>query len=50
MMGDQLQSVPDSELFSTSVGTDYKSDEDSDYTDSDVSIQGTCDGYNFSLT
>ena len=43
MMGDQLQSVPDSELLSTSVETDYKSDEDSDYMDSDVSIQRTCD-------
>ena len=43
MMGDQLQSVPDSELIGTSVETEYNSDEDSDYTDSDVSIQSTCD-------
>ena len=41
MMGDQLQSVPDSELFS--VETEYKSDEDSDYTDSDVTSQSSCD-------
>ena len=38
MLGDQLQSVPDSELIGTSVETEYNSDEDSD-----VSIQSTCD-------
>ena len=41
MMGDQLQSVPDSELFG--VETEFKSDEDSDYMDSDVSSQSSCD-------
>ena len=43
MLGDQLQSIPDSELIATSVETEYNSDEDSDYTDSDVSIQSTFD-------
>ena len=31
MIGDQVQSVPDSELFGTSVKTEYNSDEDRDY-------------------
>ena len=43
MIGDQVQSVPDSELFGTSVKTEYNSDQDSDYTDSNISIQSTCD-------
>ena len=43
MIGDQEQSVPDAELFGTRVKTEYNSDQDSDYTDSNVSIQSTCD-------
>ena len=30
-------------MIGTSVETEYNSDEDSNYTDSDVSIQSTCD-------
>ena len=39
MRGDQLQSVPDSELFG--VETEYKSGEDSDCTDIDVPSQSS---------
>ena len=41
MMDEQLQAVPDDELFG--VEADYKSDEDSDYSDRDASSQSNSD-------